>query len=231
MSPFMRGALVEFVDTKTAPVPNIVKFQFNPENLSRSINIPTRNATNTGTATNNENNQAGETPYEQISLTAHFSAADSLNSAQPGDPVAKYGVGPQLAALEKMIYPVGDEPNKGPGNGDRVANEVSQSENNTDATQPTPRHSFPNILFIWGENRVLPVLIESMSINEKQFDAKLNPVLAEVSLGLSVMSKDLPKEAKIASGAANYTNNIKENQAAQNLAHEGKPTLKKLVSF
>ena len=44
----------------------------------------------------------------------------------------------------------------------------------------------PFDMFDWL-TRVLPVIIESMSITEQQYDSLLNPVQAEVSIGLAVV--------------------------------------------
>ena len=41
MSGFLlRGALVEYGGDFLGPIPNLVVFQFNPEELARTINIP-----------------------------------------------------------------------------------------------------------------------------------------------------------------------------------------------
>lgn len=221
MSLFMRGALVEYKSDFLGPVPNIVIFQFNPESLSRTINIPNRSLSRTSGSKSRENYQAGDMPYERISLTAHFSAADLLNIAFPT--TVQYGIGPQLAALEKMVLPVDRNATSttasAANNVDAAGNAVSGGSGNKSATQSTPRRQYPNILFIWGATRVLPVIIESMTINEQQFDARLNPIQAEVSLGLSVLTVDLPDEDRIAKGAAEYSNKIKDIQAAANLAN------------
>lgn len=233
MSLYMRGALVEYKSDFLGPVPNIVIFQFNPETLSRTINIPSRSLSRTSGSKSRENNQAGDPPYERISLTAHFSAADLLNIAFPT--AVQFGIGPQLAALEKMVLPVNGNGTgttaSAANNVDAAGNAVSGGSGARPATQPTPRRQYPNILFIWGVTRVLPVLIESMSIDEQQFDARLNPIQAEVSLGLSVMTVDLPEEDRIARGAAEYSNKIKDLQAAANLANAAAQPVMDIIPF
>jgi hypothetical protein len=78
---------------------NIVIFQFNPESLARTLQIPPRP---TG-ATQRETTQAGEKTFESITFKAHFSAANMLDEDKA---LAKlFGIGPQLAALEKMVLP------------------------------------------------------------------------------------------------------------------------------
>ena len=230
MAYLVRGALIEYKSDFLGPVPNIVIFQFNPESLSRTINIPSRSVSQSSGTKPRENSQAGDLPYERISLTAYFSAADRLNIALPT--AVAYGVGSQLAALEKMVLPIEDTSgNNGAGTGDAVGSAVAAARSDTPSTQPTPRRQYPNILFIWGASRVLPVLIDSMSINEKQFDARLNPIEAEVSLGLSVMTADLPKEEHIARGAKQYSDKARDAMAAANLADAAVQPIIDLIPF
>jgi len=84
-------------------------------------------------------------------------------------------------------------------------------------TRPVPPQRVPRILFIWGPTRVLPVRITSMTIVEKQYDFLLNPIEAEVQIGLSVQSTPSPSDA-IATGAWKYSQMAKDTQAALNLA-------------
>jgi hypothetical protein len=50
--------------------------------------------------------------------------------------------------------------------------------------------SGPFTLFIWGPQRVLPVMLTDFSITEEAYDPNLNPIRAKVSLGLRVLSYD-----------------------------------------
>jgi hypothetical protein len=208
----LRGALIEYKRDFLGPLPNVVIFQFNPESLTRNIQIPSRP---TG-ATSRETSQAGETPVETISLTAHFSAADRLGE---NDALARlYGIGPQLAALEQMVHPTG-----------QISGAVGEVVDAIGAAifgggtrapeQPIPREQYPKVLFIWGLRRVLPVIIDSMSVTEQHFDPLLNPIQAEVALGLSVLTLDPCSDDEVARGALEYSNLKKEEQAISNLAN------------
>jgi len=88
-----------------------------------------------------------------------------------------------------------------------------------DARQVIPREKYPRILFIWGRLRVLPVILESMSITEQQYDFHLNPVQAEVALTLAVNAVDTCLEDKVAAGALKFSNMAKDAQAMANLAN------------
>lgn len=206
----LRGALIEYASDFFGPLPNLVIFQFNPDTLSRNISIPERP---TG-ATSRETSQAGNIPVERITLTAHFSAADKLNT---GNIIAQeLGIGPQLAALEKMVYPsnlIGELLGEAL---DKIGDALGLEGSDDIAKQPIPREKYPRILFIWGKTRVLPVLLESMSITEQQYDSSLNPIQAEVALGLAVASNP---DDKVGQGALKYSNLAKEAQAIVNLAN------------
>jgi len=207
----MRGALIEYGSDFLGPIPNVVIFQFNPESLSRRIQIPPRP---TG-ATSRETSQAGEVPIERITLTAYFNAADQLK--EDNALARAFGIGPQLAALEKMVYPAGRLSGLIGEAIDAIGDAISGGDDNP--VQPIPRQEYPKLLFIWGVTRVLPVIIESMTINEQHYDSLLNPIQAEVALNLTVIDVGQCSDDLIAKGALEYTNIAKDAQAIANLAN------------
>ncbi|MFH0344335.1 MAG: hypothetical protein ACHBNF_19950 [Chromatiales bacterium] len=209
--PLLRGALIEYGTDLIGPIPNVVIFQFNPESLSRSLQIPPRP---TG-ATQRETTQAGEKTFERISFKAHFSAANMLDEDKA---LAKlFGIGPQLCALEKMVLPSAKIAGLIGAAIDAIGDAVGGGGD--PPAQPIPREKYPRILFIWGLNRVLPVTIDSMSISELEYDALLNPLRAEVDLQLSVIATDACSDDVLAKGALEYSTIAKEAQAIANLAN------------
>lgn len=210
MAYLLRGALIEYGTDFLGPIPNVVIFQFNPESLTRTIQIPPR-PTGSGAR---ETSSAGEPPVEKFTIKVQFNAADALDG---NNPLARtMGLGPQLAALEKMARPatkgllgaaldaIGDALGLGGG---------------SDPTQSIPREKYPRILFIWGLTRVLPVIIESLSITEQQYDFLLNPVQAEVSVGLAVVPPGFCSDDTVGKGAFTYSETAKEAMAVLNLAN------------
>jgi len=190
----------------------VVIFQFNPESLNRTLQIPARP---TG-ANSRETSQAGEPTLESISLTAHFSAADLLNDDKV---LARaFGVGPQLAALEKMVLPGGKLAGLVGAALDAVGDALGLGGGDP-PTQPVPREKYPKIIFIWGLTRVLPVTIGSLRINEVEYDFLLNPVRAEVTLELTVNAVDGCSDDWLAKGALEYSTLAKEALAIANLAN------------
>lgn len=217
MALLLRGALVEYGSDFLGPLPNIVIFQFNPEQISRTINIPARNSGGSRAARTPEPRGASRPPTETFTLNAHFSAADDLGRGGVLSVVPRLaGIGPQLAALEKMVYPTNMLGGLLGAAVDAIGDALGGDEEE-EPTRPTPREQLPRILFIWGPWRVLPVQIQSLSITEQKFDFVLNPVQAEVQLGLAVTNFGRNTTDKLGKGALDYTKGVKEVQAALNL--------------
>ena|SRR5262245_16749413 len=212
MAFLIKGALIEYGSDFLGPLPNVILFQFNPETLTRNIQIPPRPSG--GTA--RETTQAGEPSIEKITFKAEFDAADGLNT---NNVLARtMGVGPRLAALEKMVHPSNIIGGAIGAALDAVGSALGAG-GNKGGRQLIPRENYPRILFIWGPFRVLPVVIESMSITEQQYDFLLNPVRAEVSIGLAVNEVDVCSDDIVAKGALKYSTAAKEAQAILNLAN------------
>ncbi len=210
--PLLRGALIEYGAGLIGPIPNVVIFQFNPESLSRALQIPPRP---TG-ATQRETTQAGEKTFEKISFKAHFSAANMLDEDKA---LAKlFGIGPQLCALEKMVLPSSKIAGLIGAAIDAIGDALGGGGDDAPA-QPIPREKYPRILFIWGLTRVLPVTIDSMSISELDYDSILNPLRAEVDITLSVIAIDQCSDDVLGKGALEYSTIAKEAQAIANFAN------------
>ncbi len=216
----LRGALVEYSGQFLGPIPNIVLFQFNPESMTRTLRIPEAASTDASVANRprRETHATEAPPTEEFSLTAQFSAHDDLGAGGAVSIVPHlFGVGPQLAALEKMVYPPATPGGLIGAAIDAVAGALGGGGASA-PTRPVPRTPVPRVLFIWGPSRVLPVRIKTMSITEKQFDFLLNPIEAEVQIGLAI-APDPPATADpVGHGAFVYSRMIKDTQATLNLA-------------
>jgi Contractile injection system tube protein len=163
-----KGALVSIglVD----PVPAVIYFQYNPHSLKRSLK-PLMAGGSEG-----DRSQAvrfTSAPTQTISVEIEFDATDALEAA---DPIAlQYGIGPDLAAIELLAYPSLSD----------VATDTTLLAVGTIEIAPM---TAPRTLFVWGSNRVLPVRIESCSVSEEEFDPRLNPIRATVSLEMRVLT-------------------------------------------
>jgi hypothetical protein len=213
MSVYLKGAFVEYGTDLIGPIPNVVIFQFNPEALSRTFVVPQR--PNTGNE--REQSQAGEAVIEKIALTAHFTAADMLDENKA---LARlFGIGPQLAALEKMVIPGGKIAGLIGAAIDAVGDALGLGGGDDAPTQPIPRQAYPKLLFLWGLTRVHPVKIESMRISELEYDNLLNPVRAEVDIEIAIIKVDDCSDDWLARGAQEFSDIAKETQAIANLAN------------
>lgn len=173
----LRGAVV-LLDPDNGRLKRFITLQFNPESLSRSLQIQSL-AGESGDRS--EALRLTGPPVETIKLDAEIDAADHQLEFPNQNPNARiFGIHPQLAALETIVYP----PNS------RIR------QNNALAAAGTleiiPAQS-DLTLFVWSVSRILPVRITELSVTEEFFDAMLNPIRAKVSLGMRVLNvNDLP---------------------------------------
>jgi len=209
---------VEYSGNFLGKIPNIVVFQFNPESIARTIAIPAARKEGAGAErSQRERGQATAPPTESFTITAHFSAADDLGSGGAVSQIPKqFGVGPQLAALEKMVYPPATPGGVIGAALDAVASAIA-AIGGKKASRSVPKEKIPRVLFIWGPTRLLPVSITSLTITEEQYDYQLNPVQAAVQIGLAVASRP-PDDDPVGKGALEYSTLVKDTQATPNLA-------------
>jgi hypothetical protein len=90
---------------------------------------------------------------------------------------AEFGIQPQLAALETLVYPTSQQL------------EANNSRAAFGTLEIVPMEA-PLTLFVWSKQRIVPVRITDFSITEEFFDTSLNPIQAKVSLGLRVLTVD-----------------------------------------
>lgn len=216
MAYLVLGALVEYGAGALGIFPNLVVFQFNPEQLSRTLNIPPDSG---GEQRKREPSQASAPPSESVQITAHFSAADDLGKrGAAAERAREFGISPQLAALERMVFPKGGLISSLVGAAVDAVGATIAGDGKGPATRATPREQLPRILFVWGRSRVVPVKIRSLTITEQKFDARLNPVQAEVQVGLDVISFAPDSDDVVGIGALTYTQTVKDARVALHLA-------------
>ena len=150
------------------PLASVIVFQYNPETLSRTLNVQAAGGTNKG-----EVLRLSGPPEETISLDLVIDAVDQLEQVK--FPATSMGVYPALASLEMLLYPKSALV---------IANEVLSALGVIEIIPPEA----PLTLFVWGAKRVLPVRITQFSITEESFDPNLNPIHAKVKLTLRVLN-------------------------------------------
>ncbi|HYI96151.1 MAG TPA: hypothetical protein VEX68_21585 [Bryobacteraceae bacterium] len=167
----LRGGIV-VADPTTLVVQRIIKMQYNPDSLSRSLQ--SRGVTGEGGDRLDALRLTGP-PVETIKFDAELDATDQLELPDQNPTAVALGIFPLLAALEILIYPSSTQ----------IQNENSLAQSGMIEIAPSEA---PLTLFVWSANRVLPVRLTDFSITEEAFDVNLNPVRAKVSLTMRVLS-------------------------------------------
>lgn len=164
----LKGALIAYQLPDL--LPTVIVFQYNPEQLTRSLTGRTASGGGRGDAQRTDG-----PPDETITLTVEIDAADQLERA---DPLAvASGLHPTLAALEMLLYPKSTHV---------IENAALAAVGMIEIVPPEA----PLTLFTWGASRVLPVRLTEFSVTEEAYDPVLNPIRARVTLGLRVLTYD-----------------------------------------
>ena len=102
----LKGALVAYETDFLGPVPNVIVFQYNPEQLTRNLAPRTAQPElgNVGAA-REETFQVAGPPIETITLSVILNAADQLAEPALHPQTIAFGLHPALAALELLLYP------------------------------------------------------------------------------------------------------------------------------
>jgi hypothetical protein len=149
-------------------------FQYNPESVRRTFAVRQPPAQPAGSANARQDVlRVPGPPVETISMTVVLDAADQVgDSASAGK--LRDGLLPVLAAIELLLYPSTSSINR------------NQQQTDQGEVQVQPG-DVPLVMLAWGV-RLAPVLITNFSITESQFDPFLNPIQAQVELGMRVLT-------------------------------------------
>jgi hypothetical protein len=167
----LKGGLV-LIDPDTSAVQRIVVLQYNPDSISRTLQVQ---------AVGGESKDRSQAlrltgpPVETIKLEAEIDVTDQLEFPDQNPVAVEFGLHPQLAALETILYPTSDQ---------LLANNRLAKA----GTLEIAPMEAPLMLFIWSKTRILPVRLTELSITEEAFDPTLNPIRAKISLGMRVLN-------------------------------------------
>jgi hypothetical protein len=172
----LKGALVAFESQFAGAVPSVIVFQYNPAELTRSVadRAGAPEAGSVGAAREDAHRVQGP-PVETINLTVELDAADQLDEAVKHPAAVQHGLNPSLAALELLLYPPTEQV---------LLNQVLAQAGTIQYCPP----DLPLVLFVWGRSKVVPVRLTSFSVTEQAFDPVLNPIRAQVELGMRVLT-------------------------------------------
>jgi len=168
----VRGGLVR-VDPESGTVLGAIALQFNPDTLTRTLQVQAIGETGDRSQALRLKGAAVET----IKLEAEIDATDTLDDPDANADAVQLGIHPQLAALEALVHPRAD---------DLQANDALAGAG---ILEVVPLEA-PLTLFVWSRQRVVPVRVTDLSVTEEAFDVALNPIRAKVSISLRVLSVD-----------------------------------------
>jgi hypothetical protein len=153
------------------PLSRVVVFQYNPDEVSRSLQPREGGGSGQGA----DAHRAWGAPSETVSMTVELDATDQLET---GDPIAAAsGILPALSALEMLLYPSSVQ----------VLANTALLAAGTIELLPI---ELPVTVLVWGPARVLPVTITSISITEQAYGPGLVPLRAAVDLAARVLTYD-----------------------------------------
>ncbi len=175
----VKGALAVYKTDDPGTQPEIIVFQYNPDQMRRSLAARTPPAPPGGGGGGGNAQQevlrvAGP-PVETINLSVELDAADQLEHPDSNTSVAQDGLHPALATLELLMYPPSLNAEKIKQDADRGEFQVSPVD-------------LPLTLLVFGKSRVVPISFTSFAIAEEAYDTRLNPIRAKVDLGLKVLT-------------------------------------------
>ena len=217
----LKGALIEFSERFLGPIPNVIIFQYNPEMMTRTLEVWSQDGSSKSSASNDQSHTAQPfDPPENFTLVLELDAADALENPALHPVAFVSGVADRIAAMEMLLYPQQESLLGG------LLGSASASLGAGGAGSTTvPRGTVPVVLFVWGPGRIVPVRLTSFSVEEQAYSPTLYPIRAKVSVGLKILTpKDFPTCKKkyseeLAITAFKFTRKQKEILAAANLAN------------
>ena len=219
----LKGAFVEVPVNKKKPLKlEPVYFQFNPETLERTKSGKWTSAQSQRQKVEEAQSKpefrrlkgkkvkAGFVPApEKINLTLRLDSTEKVTRAPSSKQAdTSEGILPELAALEGLMK--------------KARTEVMVKGKRKSPTL-TRTKDIPLVLFVWGNYRVIPVTLLSMTITEQRFDHLLTPVRAEVRVSLQVLEEEDAKLNKEAFQAYTFTENEKKTMKDKFLKQQQNP--------
>jgi hypothetical protein len=170
----VKGGIVT-MDPDTSAIQSVIALQYNPETLSRTLQIQAVAGGQDGVRV--DALRLRGPAIETIKVDAELDATDYLEFPSQFPLAGQYGLQPQLAQLEMLVNPTVETLN--------ADNNLASS-----GTLEIIPLEQPLTLFVWSASRVVPVRLTDFSITEEAFDTLLNPIRAKVSLGMRVLNVD-----------------------------------------
>lgn len=179
----LKGALVVYESQQPGTQPRVVAFQYNPDQVKRSLERRAVESKGGGSQPSKEDLlRAAGPPSETIQLQVTLDASDQLSEPDQNRETVEHGLYPLLSVFEMLLYPATSKVQEIEGQASAGEAQVSPAD-------------LPLVLLVWGKSRVVPVMLTGFSIAEEGFDANLNPIRAKIDLSMKVLTYlELKKE-------------------------------------
>jgi len=196
---YWKGAFIAYQPGADARTGNrVIPFRFNPESITRSVALQA--AQNQGGTEGAQQSSQGSrqghqanTPDSGATLKESFTVTIRVDAADRDEAIVdlddEFGVAPEIAAIEDLLYPATTASQQSATGAQAVA-------------QVGPR---PIVLFVWGRKKVLPVRIASLKIEELVYNTHLNPVRAEIEVSLEVLGTAEAADDETVKSALSFT--------------------------
>jgi len=135
----LKGGLV-LIDPDTSAVQRIITLQYNPDTLTRSLQPQAVK----DSGDRSEALRLTGPPVETIKLDAEIDATDQLEFPGQNTNTVQFGIQPQLAALETVVYPASTR---------LLSNNAMAAAGMLEILPMVSSLS----LFIWSRSRIVPV--------------------------------------------------------------------------
>lgn len=210
----LNGAFVQLIEDVVAFLPNVVTFQYFPKSLTYTLEPWDPNAVD-------QADRGSLAPTSQpFDVPQTFSGFELVLDATDGmgaDHAVynEFGVEPQIAALKKMT-----QASQG------LLGDLTASFKDLIGLegQEAQRPTVAPVFLILGTRIILPVRFTSFRVEETVLSPKLQPIIAKVTLDMSVMTPDMfrcqsSRTAAIAVAAYEATRLREDAAAVLNLAN------------
>lgn len=149
-----------------------IAFQYNPESVSRTLNA---HFSDPGKESPREDVFYESAAGQSISMRIFLEAVPPTDSSS-----ARFGVFPQIAALELLLY----QPTK---------DVTSENRSLDQGKRAIVKSVVPTVVLEWGK-RAVPVRLRQLGVTEELFDADLNTIRATVDLSFDVVTYSTARE-------------------------------------
>jgi hypothetical protein len=188
----LKGAIIQFSAPLFVPVPNIIIFQYNPESLSRSLEIwkPPADEKSAADLKQQSLEVQPQDPEESFNVVLELDATDEMENPVLHPQTIISGVADRIAALEVLTYPPDTSSSGLLGGSLTVAASAigGLTAGGSATVTVAERKTVPLILFFFGPGRIVPVRITTLTVDEQAFNPLLYPIRAKVTVGMKVLN-------------------------------------------